>query len=345
MTWFVSASVFVSPSVGYVAASWERPNGARTSDGGGLYMYRDGHWVLAPVRTDGAIEDVAFPDERHGWIASYDCARALVSVYRTQDSGANWSHLPIKTTHSCGGGPTYLSFPTGRTGWLEPVSPNGPWGEFLITSNGGTTWPGGGGLGQGYGTGCLNRITATSAKLAWMPCGPLLHTTNGGRTWHRQAFPLPPRWRTDTVTSAGDPRFFGSHGIVPLAVWSHRGKAVLFYRTTNGGRSWSLVGSHSAGGFCDRTFEWPSVPRAIVSIASPNTWWLVGDRAGRIDVTNDGGRHWSSHASLAGWCAVSRLTAGSAALAWITPRATRGAPLYETRNGGRTWRAVSFPLR
>jgi photosystem II stability/assembly factor-like uncharacterized protein len=344
--WSAGSARLMSPTFGYAVIGWEQPHPTRLVFGGGLYLYRDGRWSKSKPYTNanGGIEDVAFPDNRHGWIATYDCADAWVSVFRTQDAGASWQRLPISSTHSCGGGPTYLSFPNTRDGWLEPVSPNGPVGILLRTTNGGATWPVLGSIDEGDS--CLNRITAISASVAFMPCQRLVRTTNGGRTWQAQALPWPAGRRTDVVTSAGDPRFFGSRGVVPVTVWSRQAKAVLFYETTNDGRTWSLVASHLTGGFCGRAFAYGGPPSATVSVASPSALWVVSNRRGRVDVTNDGGRHWTSHASpLAGWCQVSGLTAGSAALAWVAPKNTRGAPLFETRDGGRTWRPVTFPLR
>lgn len=286
------------------------------------------------MKTDGGIEDAAFPDAQHGWIAAYDCARALVSVYRTQDSGANWRRLPIRASHSCGGGPTYLSFPDDRDGWLEPVSPNGPGGALFRTTNGGTRWFGVGDLGQGIV--CLKRITALSASIAWMPCGRLLRTSNGGGTWHAQTLHLPPRWRRKTVTSAGDPRLVGRQGVVTVSA------------SDDGGRTWSLRSTRHVTGFCQHSFPWPSAPEATVAVADPRTWWVVSNQFGRIDVTRDAGRHWSSRASPTlrdlGRCNVSGLTAGSPALAWVTLKDGRGAPLYETRDGARNWRPVKLPL-
>ena len=61
-TWFITQARLLSPSFGYAVAGWRH--------GGGLYLYRDGRWSLSSAHTDGQIEDVAFPDERHGWIAS-----------------------------------------------------------------------------------------------------------------------------------------------------------------------------------------------------------------------------------------------------------------------------------
>ena len=342
VTWFAGPAQLVFPTFGYLVAGWRRmPGEPSLGFGGGLYLYRSGSWSKARnADLDGDIEDAAFPDEKHGWIATYDCARAGVSVYRTADGGTTWHRLRVRATHSCGGGPTYLSFPNPRDGWLEPVSPNGPGGLLLRTENGGTTW-----RLIGEGADCLRRITAISASVAWMACGRLDRTVDGGRTWYRQTLPLPARWREHATTSAGDPRFFGDDGVVPVTVWSHRGKAVLFYATRNAGRTWELVAAHPTGGFCDRSFLWPSDPMATVSIASPTTWWVASGRLGRIDVTSDGARHWVSRPSLDGWCAVSRLTAGSAALAWVTPRSERDAPLYETRDGGRTWLPVAPALR
>jgi photosystem II stability/assembly factor-like uncharacterized protein len=348
VTWYVSAARLLSPTFGYAAAGWQRqPGNPAYGYGEGLYLYRAGRWTKVAVRTDGGIEDVAFPDEQHGWIATYDCARALVSVYRTQDGGSSWRRLPIKTSHSCGGGPTYLSFPDTRDGWLEPVSPNGPGGALFRTTNGGASWFSVGGLGEGIA--CLKRITALSASTAWMPCGRLLRTSNGGRTWHAQTLQLSPRWRRKTVTSPGDPRFFGRKGVVAVSAWSRRAKAVLFYVSDDGGRTWSLQSTREVAGFCQHSFPWPSAPEATVAIADPRTWWVVSNQFGRIDVTHDGGRHWTSHVSATiralGWCNVSGLTAGSSSLAWVTTKQRRTTALFETRDGGRSWRPVTFPLR
>jgi photosystem II stability/assembly factor-like uncharacterized protein len=73
------------------------------------------------------------------------------------------------------------------------------------------------------------------------------------------------------------------------------------------------------------------------------------NRYGRTDVTHDGGRHWHSHPSATlrrlGWCHVRSLTAGSGSFAWVTTNERYRSALYETRNGGATWRAVILPLR
>jgi hypothetical protein len=271
--WSAGSARLVSPTFGYAVIGWEQPHPARLVFGGGLYLYRDGRWSKSKPYTngDGGIEDVAFPDEQHGWLATYNCAEARVSVYRTQNGGASWQRLRIRSTHSCGGGPTFLSFPNPQDGWLEPVSPNGPGGILLRTTNGGATWPVFGSIDNGDS--CLNRITALSATVAWMPCVRLVRTVNGGLTWHPQSLPLPARWRKDSVTSAGDPRFFGNRGVVPVTVWSHRAKAVRFYVTSDAGRSWSLAAAHRTGDFCGRTFLYPSSnPRATVAIAGPGTW-------------------------------------------------------------------------
>ncbi len=88
----------------------------------GRFVYDDGGWrnaTPAKLAADGvdAIDDVAFVDRRHGWVAAYNCATVAVYLYRTSDGGRSWQSLGKPASHSCGGGPTFLSFVDDRRGW------------------------------------------------------------------------------------------------------------------------------------------------------------------------------------------------------------------------------------
>src|SRR5438105_3969013 len=80
--------------------------------------------------------------------------------------GRSGQSLGKPATHSCGGGPTYLSFVDPSHGWMEPVSPNGPQGELLRTTDGGRTWTRVASFQSGLP--CLAPIEFVSRSAGWM---------------------------------------------------------------------------------------------------------------------------------------------------------------------------------
>jgi photosystem II stability/assembly factor-like uncharacterized protein len=160
----------LSHAFGYTVAyrTVERGDTARTTVG--LFVYDNGRWRnVTPRRLNAnAIDDVAFIDRLHGWVAAYNCGEAAVYLYRTSDGGRSWRSLGKPATHSCGGRPTFLSFIGAKRGWMEPVSPNGPGGELLRTDDGGRTWTR---LGSGLGSSslpCLAPIEFVWRAAGWM---------------------------------------------------------------------------------------------------------------------------------------------------------------------------------
>src|SRR2546421_6534039 len=140
----VGPAGIVAPGFGYTVAYRDVWHGGTADTTVALFVYDHGRWRNAtpPQLHSRGIDDVVFTDRRHGWVAANDCIRggASVYLYRTSDGGRSWRSLGAHGTHSCGGGPTYLSFVDARNGWMEPVSPNGPGGELLRTRDGGASW-------------------------------------------------------------------------------------------------------------------------------------------------------------------------------------------------------------
>ena len=82
----------LSPRFGYAVAYRTVRRGTTAETTIGLFVDNEGRWRNAtPPALEGdginAIDDVAFVDQRHGWIAAYNCARAAVYLYRTSDGG------------------------------------------------------------------------------------------------------------------------------------------------------------------------------------------------------------------------------------------------------------------
>jgi photosystem II stability/assembly factor-like uncharacterized protein len=345
----VGPTRLLSPGFGYAVAyrTVERGDTARTTSG--LFVYENGRWRNATPRglNATAIDDVAFIDRRHGWVAAYNCAEAAVYLYRTRDGGRSWRSLGRPATHSCGGGPTFLSFSDGKRGWMEPVSPNGPGGELLRTDDGGRTWTR---LGSGLGSPslpCLAPIEFVSRAAGWMArCGPdVFASDDGGRHWRGVAIGVPyPR----EARSFDLPRFVGRMGVVAVTLGRATSSAVAFSASDNRGRSWLLrsVRRIDRCPLRPNFSPWPAFWPA--SVASPRVWWLVaGRRKPLVQVTNDAGRHWqnvSAHGLPPRVCAVTKVTAADDRVAWAVARyrSRSETALFQTRDAGLTWRRVTL---
>jgi photosystem II stability/assembly factor-like uncharacterized protein len=311
-----------------------------------LFLYKDGRWRNATppmLHADGisAIDDVAFVDRRHGWVAAYSCATATVYLYRTSDGGQSWQALGKPTSHSCGGGPTFLSFVDEEHGWVEPVSPNGPVGELLGTSDGGRTWKR---LARSAVLPCLAPIRFISTSKGWMArCGDghVFSTDDSGRHWSRATIRVP-----GAANARFDlPEFVGTAGVVaatigtgpPIATGHTR--AVVFSVSGDGGQRWSVRSVRKVASCPLTPYYTPLWPASIVNT---RLWWIVSGRTRPlVQVTADAGQHWRTVVARGlpiRPCSIVSVSAASANAAWVVARSgTYSSALYETKNGGRSW--------
>jgi len=355
VTLSVGPTRLLAPEFGYTVAYKAVARGATARTTIGLFVYDRGRWLnVTPPRlradlVDG-IDDVAFTDRRHGWVAGYSCAKAAVYLYRTSDGGRSWQSLGRPSGHSCGGGPTYLSFVDTRHGWMEPVSPNAPGGELLRTSDGGVTWSLVASLDteKPFQLPCLAPIAFTSRSNGWMGhsaagfrdnqgrlCAAHVYESHdAGQTWKARAIRLP---RSLGAPVFDVPRFFGQSGVVSITLGAARARAVAFAVSANGGRSWSLRSLRPISSCPWRGRSWP------VSVAGSRVWWIVaGQKPPVVRVTSDAGRHWHSVAAdglPARSCAVKGVSAANSRVAWVVSgdNGNNGTALFQTRDGGRTW--------
>jgi photosystem II stability/assembly factor-like uncharacterized protein len=356
VTTTVGPTRFLGSSFGY-AVAYSRVERGDTSDTTiGLFVYDHRRWrnVTPPALHANGIDDVAFTDRRHGWVAAYNCGEVAVYLYRTSDGGRSWRSLGKPATHSCGGGPTFLSFVDPRHGWMEPVSPNGPGGELLRTNDGGATWSRVASLHQEKpGLPCLAPIAFTSRSTGWMGhstvarhdssgglcAAHLYETKTAGQTWQAHAIQLP---RTFGKPVIDTPRFFGHFGVVAATLGGKSARAVAFAASTNVGNTWSVRSLRPISSCSPRDAFWPA------SVANNGVWWIVaGRRQTFAHVTSDAGHHWHTvvaHGLPRRSCAVTRVSAADASLAWVVARYGRGlnTALFQTRDGGRTWHRATL---
>jgi photosystem II stability/assembly factor-like uncharacterized protein len=349
----VGPTRLLSPSFGYTVAYRAVERNHRVQTAVGVFVYDHCRWrdVTPPGLHADEIDDVAFVDPRHGWIAAYDCAKVKVSLYRTSNGGRTWLPLGAPAEHSCGGGPTWLSFADREHGWMEPVSPNGPQGDLLETSDGGGTWTRVATLDDALP--CLAPIVFVSPSAGWMGrCDAHVYSTSdGGRHWRRATIRVSgaPKVRQFDV-----PRFFGEPGIQAAtlgdAVGTGQGglreRAVAFSVSTDGGRSWSqrslrpIAPCTQSGGLFYPS-SWPA------AVAGAGVWWIVTTgRHPTVQRTDDGGRSW--HTTVArglasGPCGLLSVSAASSTVAWAVTRAGTGdSRLFRTTDGGRSWHHVTL---
>jgi photosystem II stability/assembly factor-like uncharacterized protein len=360
--WRVGPTRLLSPDFGYTVAYKWVAHGATTQATTGLFVYDHGRWrnVTPPTLNAGlisAVDDVAFTDPQHGWVAAYDCAQASVYLYRTSDGGHSWQSLGAPGAHSCGGGPTFLSFVDTTHGWMEPVSPNGPVGDLLRTVDGGVTWSLVASLhDEKPGLPCLAPIAFVSRSTGWMGestpdfhdyagrlCGARVYASrDAGRTWTASTIRLP---RSLGMPNFDVPRFFGQFGVVSATVGAETARTVAFAVSRNNGSRWSVRSIRRISSCAPRGVSWPT------SVAGARVWWIVAGRLQQtVQTTRDGGRHWHTVVAKglpARRCAVLSLSAANTRIAWAVARYGSGdsTALFQTRDGGSTWRHVRLLVR
>jgi hypothetical protein len=349
----VGPTRLLSPTFGYTVAYRTVDRNHHVQSALGVFVFDHGRWrnVTPPYLHADGIDDIAFLDSRHGWIAAYDCATVNVYLYRTGDGGRTWQSLGAKAEHSCGGGPTWLSFVDREHRWMEPVSPNGPAGALLRTSNGGQTWTLVANL--HHNLPCLAPIAFVSRTAGWMGrCdGHVYSTSDGGRRWRATSFRIA---RPPEVQQLDVPRFFGHTGVeaptLGEAVTANRSslreRAVAFSVSTDNGRTWRLRSERRVAPCTQyEGIFYPSSRSA--GIAAPSVWWIVSSGLKPlVQITDNAGSTWHTvvpHGLPSRACAVTSVSAVNTRIAWIVARSSGyNSSLYQTRDGGHTWRRVNL---
>jgi photosystem II stability/assembly factor-like uncharacterized protein len=357
LTEWVGPMRLVSPGFGYVV-------GEQTNGRGGLQvrllLFQGGRWrdatpsAFRPPAFPGdglGVDDVAFVDRRHAWLAAFNCSMAAVELLRTSDGGRSWRALGRPSSHSCSApATTFLSFIDARHGWMEPVSPTGPAGQLLETGDGGQSWTqiATGPTGPAGSLPCLAPIRFVSRLDGWLGrCDESRNgafvTTDGGRRWRRAAITVRDG-RYDL------PWLHGQQGVEATTVGTRpvgtagRMRAVVFSVTHDAGRVWTPRSTRPTAACSLDSYNtnlWPA------SVVNGRVWWIVAGRdQPTVQRTTNGGRTWTTtaaHGLPTRPCSVLSVSAAGANAAWaLVSRNHIGTALYRTADGGRHWQPVNI---
>ncbi len=250
-----------------------------------------------------SLTAVDFVDTQHGWVAG-------TSIFATSDGGRSWRRQYMGSATIDG-----FAFADRTHGWAWGAGNGGP-SALLRTTDGGAHWLPIRASIAGRGTTTsqiLHSLQFLTPQVGYAIAGvyrvyvpgsatTLVHTTDGGTTWHAIRTPL-------AVASAcfAD----SAHGWVIAP----QGDTVL--RTGNGGRTWTR--SLSAGS----AFQYGG---QIACAGPANVWALLYGGVGMnqesyaLYHTADAGAHWRA--------VVASSTAGGGPAPGNTAGAARGAPGY-----------------
>jgi photosystem II stability/assembly factor-like uncharacterized protein len=186
----------------------------------------------------------------------------------------------------------------------------------------------------------LRGLSVVSPSVVWASGahGTVLHTRDGGATWIRDSVPSASRldFRAIAATSARTAHV--------LSI----GDSSRIYRTTNGGRSWSLrFTSTRAGSFFDAIQFWDARHGIAMSDPVDGRFLLI--------TTNDGGTTWTPvpaervPPALAGEGAFAAsgtcLVVRGRSDVWLVSGGAATARVYHSPDRGRTWSVVETPIR
>jgi photosystem II stability/assembly factor-like uncharacterized protein len=335
----VGAARFLSAHFGLAATSLSAPPYTNR-----LWSTTDSlRWKdITPPGMTGDIDDLYATDASHLWAATSSCGRGTEIVWRSTDGGASWLSSTPPGGHNCSAGSTSLvRFLDSRHGWLVDIQANGSFASLLATDDGGRTWAQRGD--QLPALGDVAFVTPTDGFLGWSSAavsnnGHLYATHDGGRTWASVPVALPAGFTgADWAALYGVPTFVDSStGVLPVTLIKANTEMVAWYRTTDGGKTWSLRSGPRANGTPDTIPPTPGA--ALTSVTGPNTWWMIGFNGTRWDtqVTTDGGAHWTVKSSTSSSTRVYNLNAVNATTAWLWG-SVGGSQLAQTTDGGASW--------
>ena len=183
-------------------------------------------------------------------------------------------------------------------------------------------------------------LAPVSRKVAWLGGydGVVLRTVNGGRTWIN-ASPA-----GASALQFRDIEAFSATRAVAMAAGTGTGSRL--YVTSNGGRTWSLAYKNTN----------PQAFFDCMAFYNPRRGLVLSDPVNgkfRILATRNGGRSWTvlPNAGMppalpgeAGFAASGECLTTSGHDAWFGSGAAAASRVFQSRDGGRTWRASTTPI-
>ena len=297
--------------------------GVRVAQGQRSAPVLDAWTLILEHRGTGAQrhEDLAFPDDRHGWVVS-----ARGDILHTADGGRNWSTQATGLT-----GLRSIDFIDARRGFAGTLT-----GRLYGTTDGGATW---------------NDITATLPVTAKGFCGithfgdkvhavgryaggatDYFHSPDAGRTWRYSNLEDFAQGLVDVAFVSDDVGFITGMGLSETA---GNGPPVIL-KTIDGGKSWRNVYRNDDG----RGLVWklfPVSPGLIYASLQSH------DGAYRVAKSTDGGDTW----------VTTTVTTGRTEHLWVQAIGFVDEKIgfiggffqgmWATIDGGATWNRVAVP--
>jgi photosystem II stability/assembly factor-like uncharacterized protein len=183
-------------------------------------------------------------------------------------------------------------------------------------------------------------LAAVSRKVAWLGGydGVVLRTVNGGRTWIN-ASPA-----GASALQFRDIEAFSATRAVAMAAGT--GTDSRLYVTSNGGQTWSLAYKNTN----------PQAFFDCMAFFNPRHGLVLSDPVNgkfRILATRDGGRNWTvlpnagmppALSGEAGFAASGECLTTSGRDAWFGSGGSTASRVFQSRDGGLTWRASTTPI-
>lgn len=303
-------------------------------------------------------------DGSHAWaveLGHVAGAGGLLTVDRTSDGGGTWQEAAVSGDFGCDTAtPSFVDASRGfvmcsvesRAGSGAAAGAvagaAGGSGTVLRTVDGGASWSvagGGAGLGPGFVASDANTLWSAPDYASSRLTGPALYVSrNAGGTWSAVELPglasIPAGAQAGVV--AGPAFWDAADGAIAIGVageGSGDGPAVWFYRTSDAGRSWTVV---------KKSTPWATT--AIASGVLVGREWAIPDGGGLfgLAMSGDFGASWTdvpgfgmpqNGAFLS--LDFADATHGAAVVSAV-PGASFARSLMLSSDGGRTWHATDY---
>jgi photosystem II stability/assembly factor-like uncharacterized protein len=353
------------PTFDATSAVSAQVDGAGLMRSGGIWAVQ-GSYLLTSTDNGATWRAGTFPttapstfvlDPEHAWaIDPGPSAGGLaLNVERTSDGGRTWAQAPTAGNFACGS--ATISFVDNQHGFVmcsvPSTTPNGGStadatigsGTVLRSDDGGASWSIAGGT-NGLGS----SFTASDPSTLWsapdyessVQTGVKLSVSrDAGRTWSAVDLPeLSSIPKPVDIGVAAGPVFWdasnGAFAVVVQPVMSSVQPAVWFYRTTDAGRSWTLV---------KKTTKYPLMPMIPAAVVGRD--WAVVAASGlfSLSVSDDFGASWTDGPGFGMpentsfiWV---DMTDGNHGAATVLP-GYGALDLMLTADGGRSWHPADF---
>ncbi|WP_158310170.1 exo-alpha-sialidase [Desulfosporosinus acidiphilus] len=223
----------------------------RTVDGGASWTN------VTPKGVDStSVGTLLSYDAQTLWVVFNKESSTSITVYHTTDGGQKWESAEINTAPYYGR-VTSLDFIDLTHGWLlasYDVSMGSESVEVFQSNDGGASWKSNASaiLNEKPSNalplaGSKNGLVFSNQKNGWLTGFShgdgiwLYSSSDGGRTWSQKTIVTPQGYHTDGgAVSTEPPHFFNQkEGVLPVEFRGENPPAFVFYRTEDGGLSWT----------------------------------------------------------------------------------------------------------